>query len=244
MAWARPSSPVSTARSGRTMSIGRNVPVVAAQPRQQPGPQKRRLARPRTGRGSPAATPPPRCACRAARPGRARSGRRARRTPPHRLPPAVPTPDTGRAPGRPAGATGSSSAPIPNARRPFSSRCRPSVANTTGSPAIDADRGGGAVADEQVAALPLRGDVGVGHRLQPGAPRSPCSTSRHTGTRSGIPGRLPNAPTAGRSPPHSGLLACCSACFHRCPGPNPGVRVQIQDRSPRPAPAPARPATP
>ncbi len=47
MAWARPSSPVSTARSGRTMGSGRKSAVVAAQPRQQPGPQKRRLARPR-----------------------------------------------------------------------------------------------------------------------------------------------------------------------------------------------------
>ena len=44
------------------------------------------------------------------------------------------------------------------------------VSNTTGSPAIgNVDVGGGAVVGEQVAALPLRGDVGVGHRLQPGA---------------------------------------------------------------------------
>ena len=33
----------------------------------------------------------------------------------------------------------------------------------------DVDLGGRAVVGEEVAALPLRGDVGVGHRLQPGA---------------------------------------------------------------------------
>ena len=36
--------------------------------------------------------------------------------------------------GSSGGGHGKYSAPIPNARRPFSSRCRPSVANTTGSP--------------------------------------------------------------------------------------------------------------
>ncbi len=146
--------------------------------------------------------------------------------------------------GSPGGGHGKCSAPIPNARRPSSSRCKPSVANTTGCPpSAMSTCGGRTVVGEQVATLPLRGDVGVGHRLQPGAPGSSCSASRRTGTRSGIPRRLPNAPTAGRSPPHSERwpaatpASTVSRAGCRCAGPDP-------DRCPRPAPAPARPATP
>ena len=162
---------------------------------------------------------PRRCASRAAHPTRARSGRRARRTPPRRPPPAVPTPDTGARSGSPGGGHGKCSAPMPRARRAVQQPLQAVTSQHHRLPAVALSTlGGGAVTGEQVAALPLRGDAGVGHRLQPGAPGWSCSASRHTGTRSRTRARLPSASTASRSPPHSGLLARCNAFFHRSPG--------------------------
>ena len=108
--------------------------VVAAQPGQQPGPQKRRLARPRTGRGSRTATPPPtvRIPRSTSRPRRIWASR-----PKNTAASASSSgahPRYGARSGSPGGGHGKCSAPIPSARRPSSSRCKPSVANTTGSP--------------------------------------------------------------------------------------------------------------
>jgi len=56
------------------------------------------------------------------------------------------------------------SASIPKVRKPFNSRCKQTSVQHHRLPAIgNVHLGGGAVIGEQVAALPLRGDVGVGH---------------------------------------------------------------------------------
>ena len=133
MAWARPSSPVSTARSGRTMGSGR----------------KRRSSR-RSRGSSPArrnddfpapdgprmtnidSTPEVRIPCSTSRPRRIWASR-PKNT-------AASTSSSGAHPrygarsGSPGGGHGKCSAPIPTARRPSSSRCKPTLSNTTGSP--------------------------------------------------------------------------------------------------------------
>ena len=168
MAWARPSSPVSTARSGRTMGSGRNRRSsrrsLGSSPARRnddfPAPDGPRIT-------NSDSTPEVRIPRSTSRPRRIWASR-----PKNTAASASSSgahPRYGARSGSPGGGHGKCSAPIPNARRPSSSRCKPTVSNTTGSPAIaDVDLGGGAVAGEQVAALPLRGDVGVGHRLQPG----------------------------------------------------------------------------
>ena len=102
--------------------------------------------------------------------------------------------------------------------------------------AIDDDRRWWGRRREQVAALPFGGDVGVGHRLQPGHKIGLVQRLRRCGTRSGIRARIPSASTAGRSPPHSGHWPAAAPRFHRspagsrCAGPGP-------DRCHRPDPA-------
>ena len=243
MAWARPSSPVSTARSGRTMGSGR----------------KRRSSR-RSRGSSPArrnddfpapdgpritnsdSTPEVRIPRSTSRPRRIWASR-----PKNTAASASSSgahPRYGARSGSPGGGHGKCSAPIPSARSAVQQPLQAHGVQHHRLPAIaDVDFGGGAVVGEQVAALPLRGDAGVGHRLQPGAQDGLVQRSRRSGTRSGTRARLPSAWTAGRSPPRSGCWPAAAPASTvpragcRCAGPDP-------KRSPRPDPAPARPATP
>ena len=162
---------------------------------------------------------PDACASRAARPGRAESGRRGRRTPPRRPPPAVPTPDTGRGRDRPAAATGNARPQSPARANHPAAAANPTVSNTTGCAAIgDVHFGGGAVAGEQVAALPLRGDVGVGHRLQPGAQDGLVQVLGVAELGLAFARRFSQCFDSRQITASQRALACCSACFHRSPG--------------------------
>ena len=110
-------------------------------------------------------------------------------------------------------------------------------------PAVgDVDFGGGAVIGEQVAALPLRGDVGVGHRLQPGAQDGLVQvlgvaeldlalTRVQPVLRQQADHRLAASTGLIAAPPSTAPQA-----GSRCAGPDPG-------RSHRPDPVPARSAT-
>ena len=243
MAWARPSSPVSTARSGRTMGSGRNW---------------------RSSRRSRGSSPARRNDDLPAPDGPRITNRRLHPRGAHPAQHVQPAQDLGVAPEehRRIGLLQRCPPPIRGAVRITRRRPRemlgpdPQGAQTVQQPlqalgvqhhrlpAIgDVDFGGGAVVGEQVAALPLRGDVGVGHRLQPGAQDGLVQRSRRSGTRSCTRARLPSASTAGRSPPRSG---CWPAAAPASTAPRAGSRCAGPDprRSPRPDPAPARSATP
>ena len=141
----------------------------------------------------------------------------------------MPTPDTGRGPGSPGGGHGKCSAPIPKARKASSSRCKPTVSKTTGCPpSAMSTVGGGAVVGEQVAALPLRGDVGVGHRLQPGAQDGLVQVFGVAELGLALTGGFPVL----RQQADHRLAAGVGLVQRLLPplaGPDAGVRVQIQE---------------
>ena len=162
MAWAIPCSPVSAARSGRTMGRGRKRRSSRRSRGSSPARRKDDLPAP-DGPRMTSRDSTPESASRAAHPTRARSGRRGRRTRPRRPPSAVPIPDTARGPDRPEAATGNALPRFPGRARP------PAVAACRHWPAPPVRRHrrcrrSGAVTGEQVAPLPFRGDAGVGKR--------------------------------------------------------------------------------
>ena len=129
---------------------------------------------------------------------------------------------------------------MPSARRPFSSRCRPSVANTTGSPSstliavVGPSPNSSQRCHSEVISRPgtdssrattiaLFSISAYRYSVVHSCEATQCSDSRQI--------------TASQR-----AFACCSACFQRspagsrCAGPDP-------ERSRRPDPAPARPAT-
>ena len=96
-------------------------------------------------------------------------------------------------------------------------------------PAIaDVDYGAGAVVGEQVAALPLGGDVGVGHRLQPRAQNSLVQVLRVAELRRALVRAVPmlRQQANHRLAAGIGLLQRLPPAL---PGPDTGVRVQIQE---------------
>ena len=133
MAWARPSSPVSTARSGRTMAIGRNVRSSRRSLGSSPARRNDDFPLPDgPSTTNSDSTPVVRIPRSTSRPRRIWASR-----PKNTAASASSSgahPRYGARSGSPGGGHGKYSAPIPNARRPFSNRCKPSVSNTTGSP--------------------------------------------------------------------------------------------------------------
>ena len=243
MAWARPSSPVSTARSGRTMSIGRKRRSSRRSLGSSPARRNDDLPAPDGPRITNSdSTPLVRIPRSTSRPRRIWASR-----PKNTAASASSSgahPRYGARSGSPGGGHGKCSAPIPNARRPSSSRCRPSVSNTTGSPPSP-------ISISVVGPSPANRSQRCHSEVML---VSGTGSSRATHDRLvqglGIPElglafvrRPPNASTAGRSPPHSGRWPAAAPASSvpragsRCAGPDPS-------RSPRPDPAPARSATP
>ena len=133
MACARPSSPVSTARSGRTISSGRKWRSSRRSLGSSPARRNDDLPAPDGPRiTSSDCTPVERIPRRTSRPCTIWASR-PKNT-------AASTSSSGAQPrygarsGSPGGGHGKCSAPIPNARSASSSRCRPSLASWTGSP--------------------------------------------------------------------------------------------------------------
>ena len=218
MAWARPSSPVSTARLRAHDGQGQEPAVVAAQPRQQPGPQKRRLARPRRAeddeqrlhsrRAHPAQHVQPAQNLGVAPEEHRRVGLLQRCPPPIRGAVRV----IWRGPWEMLG-------PDPQGAQTVQQPLQTHAVQHHRLAAIgDVHFGGGAVVGEQVAALPLRGDVGVGHRLQPGAQDGLVQVLGVAELDLAFSASSASASTAGRSPPRSEHWPYCSASFHRSPG--------------------------
>ena len=221
MAWARPSSPVSTARSGRTIGSGRKRRSSRRSRGSSPARRNDDLPAPDGPRITNSdSTPVVRIPCSTSRPRRIWASRPKNTAASASSSGAQPR--YGARSGSPGGGHGKCSAPIPRARKASSSRCKPTAGQHHRLPAIaDLDFGGGAVVGEQVAALPLRGDVGVGHRLQPGDTRWSCSASRHSGTRSCTREEASQCLDSRQITASQRALACCSACFHRSPGRMP-----------------------
>jgi hypothetical protein len=101
----------------------------------------------------------------------------------------------------------------------------PLPSNTTGCPlSPNVDIGGGAVVGEQVGALILRGDVGVGQRLQPGAQDGLAQVLGIAELGMALVGGLP---VLGQQADHR--LAAGVGLLQRLPpplpGPDSGVRI-------------------
>ena len=131
--------------------------------------------------------------------------------------------------GSPGGGHGKCSAPIPSARRRVQQPLQAHGVQHHRLPAIgDVDFGGGAVVGEQVAALPLRGDPGVGHRLQPGAQDGLVQTLGVAVLGLALVGGFPVL----RQQADHRLAAGVGLLQRLLPplaGPDTGVRVQIQE---------------